>query len=54
MSAKSCIRTEEAAERICTYRYEYIGRGFQMMTTHMTKAMTLVSSARLVAFFVFI
>ena len=30
MSAKSCIRTEEAAERICTYRYEYKGRGFQM------------------------
>lgn len=25
-----CIRTEEAAEGICTYRYEYKGRGFQM------------------------
>ena len=30
MSAKLCIRTEEAAEGICTYRYEYKGRGFQM------------------------
>ena len=54
MSAKSCIRTEEAAERICTYRYEYKGRGFQMKkhviaavaaTTFVTTAMAGCTSA---------
>ena len=47
MSAKSCIRTEEAAERICTYRDEYIGRGFQMKkhVIAAVAAVTLVTTA---------